>query len=149
MNLASAGQPPARCFGARSGRTWNPVAAGLDARIECVSAINATPDWQRPGMCTQGQLVPAGQADRYAAFFYERINPLTNLAGYKHCPAITFECGAEDDHVPPDGALRFQTALLETYHLQPERIRVNLHPDVRRQLVPPMWQNSLEWFLSH
>lgn len=57
--------------------------------------------------------------------------------------------GKEDDHVPPDGALRFQKALRETYQSQPDRLRVNLHPGVGHQMIPAMWQNCLAWFLSH
>jgi prolyl oligopeptidase PreP (S9A serine peptidase family) len=85
----------------------------------------------------------------YAQFFYEAINPLTNLSSYAHCPAMTFECGAEDDHVPPDGALRFQAALGGTYQEHPDLLRVNLHPDVGHQAAPAMWGNSLAWFLMH
>jgi dienelactone hydrolase len=125
------------------------AAAGTDSRIGVVSAINATPDWLRPGMHALGQLVQFGRVGAYAQFFYENINPLTNLSGYADCPAITFECGAEDDHVPPDGALRFQTALGQTYLEQPDRLRVNLHPNVGHQEIPAMWHNSLEWFLTH
>ncbi len=125
------------------------AAAGLDPRIGVVSSINATPDWLRPGMHAQGRLVQSGAAGAYAQFFYEHINPLTNLSAYAHCPAITFECGAEDDHVPPDGALRFRTALGQTYREQPDRLRVNLHPGVGHQATPAMWQNSLAWFLKH
>jgi hypothetical protein len=124
------------------------AAAGIDSRIGVVSAINATPDWLRPGMHAQGQLVQFGKVGAYAQFFYEHINPLTNMNGFADCPAITFECGAEDDHVPPDGALRFQTALRQTYLEQPDRLRVNLHPNVGHQATPAMWHNSLEWFLT-
>ncbi|HLA99569.1 MAG TPA: alpha/beta hydrolase [Anaerolineales bacterium] len=141
--------PPCLVGGISLGGDIAVAAAGIDARIGCVSAIVATPDWRRPGMHVGGQLAPAGQPDRYAQFFYDHINPLTNLAGYAHCPAITFECGADDDHVPPDGALRFQSALQETYGAQPDRLRVNLHPGVAHQSVPAMWQNSLEWFSRH
>ena len=125
------------------------AAAGIDSRIGVVSAINATPDWLRPGMHAQGQLVQFRKVEAYAQFFYENINPLTNLNGYAECPAITFECGAEDDHVPPDGALHFQSALEQIYFEQPDRLRVNLHPNVGHQAIPAMWQNSLDWFLTH
>lgn len=141
--------PPCYIGGESLGGDIAVAAAGLDARIGCVSAIIATPDWRRPGMRARGQLVPSGHADAYAQFFYDHINPLTNLSGYSHCPTVTFECGAEDDHVPPDGALRFQAALQTIYQSQPDRLRVNLHPRIAHQSIPAMWQNSLEWFLSH
>jgi len=141
--------PPFYMGGASLGGDIAVAAAGIDPRIACVSAIVATPDWLRPGMRAEGQLVPPGRADAYAQFLYEHINPLTNLGGYAHCPAMTFECGAEDDHVPPDGGLRFQRALRETYQSHPDRLRVNLHPGVGHELIPAMWENCLTWFLSH
>ena len=141
--------PPCYIGGVSLGGDIAVAAAGVDSRIGCVGAILATPDWRRPGMHAQGQLVPSGRADAYAQFFYDRINPITNLTGYAHCPAITFECGAEDDHVPPEGALRFQDALQETYRTQPDRLRVSLHPDVGHRSTPAMWQNCLQWFLGH
>jgi len=49
--------------------------------------------------------------DAYARFFYDYLDPLTHLSAYAHRPAILFACGREDQHVPPDGAQRFQAAL--------------------------------------
>ncbi len=141
--------PPVCIGGLSLGGDIAIAAAGIDSRIGVVSSIIATPDWLRPGMHAQGQLVQSGVVGAYAQFFYDNINPLTNLSGYAHCPAITFECGAEDDHVPPDGALRFQTALQQTYQEQPDRLRVNLHPNIGHQATPAMWHDSLEWFLMH
>lgn len=117
--------------------------AGLDSRIQCVAAIVATPDWLRPGMNIQ-----PGEPDSYARLFYERLNPLTHLSAYFHCPAITFECGAQDKHVPPDGALRFREALKVAYQSCDARLRVNLHPGVAHQTTESMWRNCLEWFES-
>jgi uncharacterized protein len=117
------------------------AAAGLEKRITCVAAGNATPDWLRPGMN-----IPAGEPDAYAWLMYGRLNPLTHLDAYAHCPAITFECGADDDHVPPDGALRFQEALQELYPPSVECLRVNLHAGIRHTFTPAMWDNCLEWF---
>lgn len=141
--------PPVCIGGVSLGGDIAVAAAGIDSRIGVVSSINATPDWLRPGMQARGQPVQFGKVGVYAQFFYEKLNPLTNLSGYAHCPAIAFECGAEDDHVPPDGALRFQSALQQTYQEQPDRVRVNLHPNVGHHAIPAMWQNSLAWFLMH
>ena len=142
-------RPPICVGGISLGGDIAVAAAGIDSRIGVVSSINATPDWLRPGMHAQGQLVQYGTVGAYAQYFYEHINPLTNLSSYDHCPAIAFECGADDDHVPPDGALRFQTALKETYKERPDRLRVNLYPNVGHQATPAMWQSSLDWFLMH
>ena len=52
-----------------------------------------------------------GDADSYAQWFYDHLDPLTHVENYAHGPAILFECGADDVHVPPDGAQRFAAAL--------------------------------------
>lgn len=139
-------EPPCYVGGTSLGGDIAVAAAGIEPRIGCVASIIATPDWLRPGMRVAAELVGPGSADAVANFFYDHVNPLTNLAGYSHCPAITFECGADDDHVPPDGALRFQSALQETYRSCPDRLRVNLHPGAGHELAPKMWPNCLEWF---
>jgi uncharacterized protein len=54
-----------------------------------------------------------GDADSYAQWFYDHLDPLTHVENYAHGPAILFECGAEDVHVPPDGAQRFAAAVGE------------------------------------
>jgi dienelactone hydrolase len=118
--------------------------AGLDRRVACAAAIASTPDWNRPGM----DAAP-GQADAYARLFCETLNPLTHLDRYRHTPAIDFECGAEDRHVPPDGATRFQKAARGIYRECPDRIRVTLHPGVGHTTTEAMWNNCLEWFDAH
>ncbi len=129
------------------------AAAGLDQRIRRVAAMVATPDWLRPGMQNlfqPGKLVDPGVPDAYAQYFYDQLNPLTHLSAYQHGPAITFECGANDTHVPPDGAQRFQAALRQAAPAAAQRMRVNLiayagHMDARK---PVFWQNCLEWFTA-
>jgi dienelactone hydrolase len=142
--------PPVRIGGISMGGDIAVAIAGLDTRVECVAAIAGTPDWLRPGMTDPfqpGTLLPPGEADGYARFFYDQLNPITHLTSYAHCPAITFECGEMDTHVPPDGALRLQEALKETYQARPERLRVNLHPDTGHDSSnPDIWQGCLEWF---
>jgi uncharacterized protein len=142
-------EPPCYIGGVSLGGDIAVAAAGLDERIGCVATMLATPDWGRPGMHVDGRLVPEGHPDAYAAFFYRHINPLTNLAGFARGPAIAFECGAEDDHVPADGALRFQAALRSTYESHPERLRVTLHPGAGHQSTDTMWENCVSWFHDH
>jgi dienelactone hydrolase len=143
-------EPPFFLGGYSAGGDIAVAAAGLDARVGCVAAICATPDWLRPGMHAEGKLVGPGKPDAYARWLYEHINPLTHTAAYAHRPAITFECGADDDHVPPDGAERFRAALLAgPYADSPERIRVSLHAGVRHEYVPEMWEACLAWFRQH
>ena len=132
------------------------AAAGNDTRIKAVAAIVATADWLRPGMrdpWEPGQpLIEQGEPDSYAQFFYKAFNPLTHLQKYHHGPAISFECAAEDKHVPPDGALRFREALEDQNAEAASRIRVNLHEGLKHGDLfrePVFWKNSLEWFLTN
>jgi dienelactone hydrolase len=117
------------------------AAAGIDKRVMCVAALNATPDWAWSGMD-----IAVGEADTYSEYLFRRLNPMFHLDAYSHCPAITLECGADDKHVPPDGALRFQAALRKTYELCPDKLQVHLHAGVGHQSTVEMWQNALEWF---
>lgn len=127
------------------------AAAGIDHRIQRVAAIVATPDWLRPGMqdlFQPGALLAPGVPDAYAQYFYDQLNPLTHLSTYSHAPAITFECAANDTHVPLDGAQRFQAALRQSVPSAADRIRINLIPDTGHMDTnePSFWQNCLAWF---
>ncbi len=120
------------------------AAAGIDPRIIRVAVIGSSPDWLR-----NGADMPPGNADAYSQFFYDQLNPLTHLDHYRHTPAVTFECGADDRHVPPAAAEDFRDALRETYRSCPDRIRVNLHPGAGHTTTGEMWRNCLEWFCAH
>ena len=117
------------------------AAAGADSRISCVAACIATADWLRPGSCE-----PPGVPDSFAQLAYNRRNPLTNLANYKHCPAINFQCGAQDKQVPPDGAGRFVKSLEPVYASHPHKLKVELHTGVGHQFTPEMWSGARQWF---
>lgn len=121
------------------------AAAGLDTRIRRVAAMIATPDWLRPGMHMGDRLLEQGTPDSYARFFYERLNPLTHPTAYAHRPAITFEVGADDRHVPPDGALRFEATVRALFPGYGDALRVTQHADIGHELTPLMWQYGLEW----
>lgn len=104
--------------------------AGIDPRISRVAAVVATPDWTRPGMRTLGEhpeVIDQGQADGYARWFFEALNPMTHLEAYERDVAVRFLCGGEDQHVPPDGALRFRAALIERDPRAADRIDVQLY----------------------
>ena len=97
--------------------------ARIDRRVIRVAAIVATPDWTRPGMrdiSDPSRVLRQGDADAYAQWFFDRLDPLTHVDNYAHGPAILFECGAADVHVPPDGAQRFAAAFGDD-------VRVNVH----------------------
>lgn len=117
------------------------TAAGLEPRVGAVAACIATADWLKPGSIYQLSAPnPIIQAQ------YERYNPLTNLARYQHCPAISFQCAADDPIVPPDGAARFAQALAPIYAACPERLAIDVEAGGAHQLTRTMWQNSLQWF---
>jgi alpha-beta hydrolase superfamily lysophospholipase len=127
------------------------AAAGIDHRIEWIAAVIATPDWLRPGMqdvFNPGTLLPPGEPDTYAQYFYAHLNPLTHLAAFAHGPAINFVCGERDTHVPPDGALRFQAALRRAYPAAADRVQVNIIPGLgHRDFLDPKlwWRDCLAW----
>lgn len=129
------------------------AAAGLDHRVERVAAIIATPDWLRPGMhdlSNLGNVLPPGEPDAYAQYFYDHLNPLTHLATFAHGPAIHFVCGERDTHVPPDGALRFQAALREAYPVAGDHVQVNLVPGLGHLdfMDPkPWWSDCFTWLI--
>jgi uncharacterized protein len=117
------------------------VAAALDQRITVVAAGIAEADWLRPGSS-----IPLSAPNAYVQSCYDRCNPLTNLERYQHRPAITFQCGAEDQLIPPGGAQRFVAALTAIYADSPERLEVTLEEGVAHEFTENMWQNSLSWF---
>jgi dienelactone hydrolase len=140
--IATLGVAPKVCMGGVSmGGDISVAASGVDQRIKAVAACVATPDWLRPG-----SFEPPGEPDEHARICYERRNPLTHLELYQHRPAISFQCGAIDAQVPPDGAQRFVVALQSTYQACPERLEVTLHDGVTHAFTEPMWDNCLNWF---
>lgn len=128
--------------------------AGTDPRITRVAALVATPDWTRPGMRDlrdPSRILPQGDADGYAQWFYAHLDPMTHLDSYARGPAIAFECGAEDSHVPPDGALRFEAALAARYPGNRDRIRVTVHPGlghIEAAQDPAALANALSWLTT-
>jgi uncharacterized protein len=117
------------------------AAAGVDARIRAVAPVVATPEWMR-----YGSFEYPGTPDAVAQECYDRCNPSTHLERFKTCPAVTFECGANDRQVPPEGGQNFVKALQPHYSHCPERLRVFLHPNVGHGFVPAMLDNSIAWF---
>ena len=128
------------------------AAAGIDERIEAVATIVSTPDWLRPGMHDLWQptkLLAPGTADRYAKYFYDSLDPMSHLSRYDRGQAISFECAANDTHVPPSGALRFKEAL--SAQKNHAAVRVTLHDGLgHRDLRNPVfWKACVEWFMEH
>ena len=131
--------------GISAGGDTSVVATALERRIDAVVAAIATADWLRPG-----SFEPPGTPDAAVRACYERCNPLTQLAAYRHTPAISFQNGAEDRRVPPDGSQRFVAALRrQVYARGPERLDVTLHDGVAHEFTDAGWANALAWFRRH
>jgi dienelactone hydrolase len=124
------GDGPVAAGGTSLGGDAAVALAGIDRRVTRVAAIVATPDWTRPGMQTLGDehvLLDQGEADRYAQWFFDALNPLTHLEAYERDVAIAFLCGAADLHVPAEAASRFRTALCDRDPRAADRVRVELY----------------------
>lgn len=140
--IAHCGAGPAVAIGGVSmGGDIAVAAAGIDHRIGRVAVTLATPDWLRPGSHE-----PPGVAGEEQWALYRRFNPLTNLAHYRHRPAMLFACGAEDKQVPPGGADAFVAALEDVYGDGGGRLAIAREPGVAHRFTPWMWGQALAWF---
>jgi dienelactone hydrolase len=120
--------------------------AGIDSRVARVATIVSTPDWTRPGMrdlMDPSRDLPQGEADAYAQWFYDELDPMSHADRYTGSPAILFECGGDDQHVPADGALRFQEAVGDS-------VQVNVRPGLGHleAMTPEVLQSCLDWLSS-
>ena len=128
--------------------------AGIDHRVTRVAAVVASPDWTRPGMHhpdDPSTLLWQGSADAYAEWFYESLDPVTHLHRYAHGPAIAFESGQDDTHVPVEDALRFQAALRAAHPEAGARVRVTVHPGVGHFGAgddPDIRRRCVKWLLG-
>lgn len=144
-------EPQVYMGGLSMGGDISVAAGGIDHRIKRVAAVVATPDWLRPGMKDAfhpGTVLPAGEPDPYAEYFYNCLNPLTNLDHYEDGPPIQFFCGEKDTHVPPEGAYRFKTALGERFPEAADRVKIDLIPGLRHldsRDDRMWWPDCFEW----
>ena len=138
------------CMGGLSmGGDISVAAASNDKRIKCVAAVISTPNWKRPSMYDYYNnkiLVLQGEADSKAQSFYDKYNPSTNIEKYAHKPAITFESGEHDKHVPASDANAFCEQLLTRF--PGISINVTIH-SAGHSLSDGMWENSKAWFKQH
>lgn len=117
------------------------VATALDRRIVALATALPETDWLRPGSS-----IPLSAPNTSIQAHYDHYNPLTNLDHYQHCPAMLFQCGAEDPLIPADGAQRFVEALRPSYTSCPEKLEIRLEPGVGHEFTQTMWQTALRWF---
>jgi dienelactone hydrolase len=107
--------------------------AGIDRRVARVAAVGSSPDWSRPGMrdLREGtRVVDQGRADPYAQWFADQLDPMRHLERYRGGAALGFELGGADRHIPKENAQAFVDALLGMHAVAPDRLRVNVHPDL-------------------
>jgi fermentation-respiration switch protein FrsA (DUF1100 family) len=86
------------------------------------------------------QDLPQGDADDYAQWFYDQLDPLTHPERYARGQAILLECGGADRHVPADGALRFAEAVGDS-------VEVNVRPGLGHMdaMTPEVLESCLGW----
>lgn len=105
--------------------------AGIDDRIRRVAAVGSTPDWSRPDMRELGdpsRVLDQGRPDRYAQWFADQLDPMRHVERYGRAPSITFECGADDHHVPGENARAFVRALGAADPAAAAQMRVQTYP---------------------
>jgi uncharacterized protein len=117
--------------------------AGIDPSVSRVATIVSTPDWTRPGMrelADPSKDLPQGDADDYAQWFYNQLDPMSHVERYARGQPILFECGGDDQHVPADGALRFAEAAGDS-------VQVNVRPGLGHMdaMTPEVLQSCLDW----
>jgi pimeloyl-ACP methyl ester carboxylesterase len=104
--------------------------AGIEPRIRRVAAIGSTPDWSRPGMHGLGAdapLIDQGEADRYAQWFADALDPIRHLERYLPGTPIAFELGEADHHIPSANAEEFVSALAAIRPAAASRIRIQTY----------------------
>jgi len=128
--------------------------AGADRRISRVAAIVATPDWTRPGMTRVGEpdsVIDQGEPSSYGAWLYKHLDPITNQGAYRRGPAIAFELGRNDTHVPPAAALAFRDQLRSSAPDAADRMRITLHDGLDHLPAardPQMQDAALAWLTA-
>ncbi len=131
------------------------AAAGLDKRIVRVAPVITTPDWMRPGMKKDdGELMDTGKADSYSKFYFDNIDPFTNIKRYIDSPPMRLVLGREDDHIPPENAERFRNELSKIAPEAASRIEIVYveGPNANHKEVimrnDEWWPSLLEWWLG-
>jgi dienelactone hydrolase len=112
--------------------------AGIDERVRRVAAIGSTPDWSRPGMHELGDpspLLDQGEADAYAQWFADQLDPIRHLDRYRRDLAIDFELGGEDRHIPEANARAFAAALANLDPPAASTVKIHVHPGLDHGVV--------------
>jgi uncharacterized protein len=127
--------------------------AGIDPRVRRAVGIGSTPDWSRPGMRELGdpsRLVDQGEADTYAQWFGDQLDPMRHLDRYRAGVEVGFQLGAQDHHIPIANARDFAAALSA---LDPEagaRVRIQVDPGLDHGVIadPDSIASACGWLLG-
>lgn len=93
--------------------------AGIDARVTRVAGILSTPDWRRPGMRRpdgRGEPIDQGDADHYARWFFDMLDPLSNIERYGRDVGLQLQYGGHDEHIKAAMAETFVARLDNVGH---------------------------------
>lgn len=105
--------------------------AGIDERVRRVAAIGSTPNWSRPDMRELGDpaaVIDQGEADPYAQWLADHLDPSRHPERYCPGAAITFELGEADHHIPSENAHAFVSQLRQRAAAHELEIRVQIFP---------------------
>jgi dienelactone hydrolase len=104
--------------------------AGIDDRVHRVATVGSTPNWQRPGMRSlndPSKVVDQGEADRYAQWYADQLDPSQHVDRYLTGVDIAFESGGDDQHIPASNAEEFRRAVLSRDESAASRIQIRIH----------------------
>lgn len=127
--------------------------AGIDPRVRRVATVGSTPNWERPGMRDLGDasvVLDQGEADAYARWYAERLDPSRHLGRYRGRPAIDFELGEADHHIPVENARAFASALQQEDPARGDLIRIQTYPGLDHLGVTtsdPALTAAVEWLI--
>ena len=128
--------------------------AGSDSRISRVATIVSTPDWKRPGMTRVGEpenIIEQGLPSTYGAWLYRALDPRSNTDSYSRGPAISFDLGECDTHVPPTAATEFREKLRVSHPQSAGRIRIVTHSGLDHLAAarnPKHQDSAFEWLTT-
>lgn len=107
--------------------------AGIDDRVHRVATVGSTPNWSRPDMRElqdPSTVLDQGEADRYAQWFADQLDPSRHLDRYTREVAIAFELGQQDFHIPTGNAEQFRARLGELVPDASMRMRIQTYADL-------------------
>lgn len=80
--------------------------------------------------------------------FIEEIDPFKKMASFHPKPLMMIS-GEKDTDSPRKSSLDLYRDLKPLYTDHPERLHLNIHPDVGHQLTPAMIQDACNWFSGY